>query len=140
MLSAKLKTGGIKLYPSLPPPAPSSDWHVQSSWQPREPLPPEESAASATGSSAQNPHSSADYLIKSVPQFPHLQSGYDLSLLHAVGTETCTALDRMSKHVSRQRTSRLCISQIMLLNFLHGRAKASGIAYIQVLSIPETLV
>lgn len=40
MLSAKLKTGSIKLYPSLPPPSRNSDWCVQSSWQLREPLPP----------------------------------------------------------------------------------------------------
>lgn len=116
MLSAKLKTGSIKLCPSLPPPSPTATGVSSPLGSLGSLYVQEEPAPWVAGSSAQNPNSIADYLLKAVPQFPHLQSGYDLSLLHTEGTAARTALDHTSKRVSRQRTSRLCISQKMLLN------------------------
>jgi len=101
MLSAKSKAGSTKLYPSPPPPAPAVTGVSSPPGSLGSLYLQEESAASVTGSSAQNPKSIAGYLIKSAPQPPHLKSGYCLFLLHTVGTEACTAPDHMSQHVSQ---------------------------------------
>lgn len=122
MLSAKLKTEGVKLCPSLPPPCPNSRRCVQPSWQLREPLPC--SIGHREGSTKARLHCWLP--AQSVPQFPHLWCRHDLSLPYTVG-QTRTAPDRMPKHVSRQRAVRLCISGVTLLNFLgkrHGMCKA----------------
>lgn len=71
--------------------------------------------------------------------FP-LANGYSPSLPPSAGTEARQALDHSSKKVSRQRTPRFCISEVIPLNLIHGRAKASGTAYVHLLSVPDPLL
>lgn len=122
MLSAKLKTEGVKLCPSLPPPCPNSRRCVRPSRQLREPLPC--SIGHKEGSTkAQAPLLAACSICSSVSPpvvqtrpFPPSHCGAD-----SYGPRSYAQARLQAK------SSRLCISGVTLLNFLgkrHGMCKA----------------